>query len=165
MLVAVNRPYKKSDYIPCIAWGRNARFSEKLEVGEHIKIWGRVQSREYQKKVNEDNSITKVAYEVSISKMEISEEENLEENQWKKSPLINYGLQFIKGDFLWIDRYHPLAKRIRCTFFAKGIKIDYNDAKKFKWEWDGWIIYWLGVLYFLLFWCLYNILSIGLLYF
>ncbi|MFZ5968997.1 MAG: single-stranded DNA-binding protein, partial [Bacillota bacterium] len=53
MLIAVNRPYKKSDYIPCIAWGRNARFSEKLKVGDRIKVWGRVQSREYQKKINE----------------------------------------------------------------------------------------------------------------
>ncbi|AOT68836.1 single-stranded DNA-binding protein [Geosporobacter ferrireducens] len=76
MLVAVNRPYNKSDYIPCIAWGRNARFSEKLKVGDHIKIWGRVQSREYQKRLNEEELITKMAYEVSISKMEIVEEDN-----------------------------------------------------------------------------------------
>ena len=76
MLVAVNRPYNKSDYIPCIAWGRNARFSEKLKVGDHIKIWGRVQSREYQKRLTEEDLITKMAYEVSISKMEIVEEDN-----------------------------------------------------------------------------------------
>ncbi len=76
MLIAVNRPYNKSDYIPCIAWGRNARYSEKLHVGDHIKIWGRVQSREYQKKVQEDQVITKIAYEVSVSKMEINEEDN-----------------------------------------------------------------------------------------
>lgn len=76
MLVAVNRPYNKSDYIPCIAWGRNARFSEKLKVGDHIKVWGRVQSREYQKRLNEEELITKMAYEVSISKMEIVEEDN-----------------------------------------------------------------------------------------
>lgn len=76
MLIAVNRPYNKSDYIPCIAWGRNARFSEKLHVGDHMKIWGRVQSREYQKRVSEDKTIARVAYEVSISKMEISEEDN-----------------------------------------------------------------------------------------
>ncbi|MCT4621701.1 MAG: single-stranded DNA-binding protein [Marinisporobacter sp.] len=79
MLIAVNRPYNKSDYIPCIAWGRNARFSEKLKVGDHMKIWGRVQSREYQKKLGEDSVETKVAYEVSISKMEMSEENNKEE--------------------------------------------------------------------------------------
>ncbi|WZL74457.1 single-stranded DNA-binding protein [Clostridiaceae bacterium 35-E11] len=79
MLIAVNRPYNKSDYIPCIAWGRNARFSEKLEVGDHIRIWGRAQSREYQKKINEEQTVTKVAYEVSISKMEICEDGNNKE--------------------------------------------------------------------------------------
>lgn len=71
MLVAVNRPYNKSDYIPSIAWGRNARFSENLKVGDRIKIWGRIQSREYQKKVSEDEVITRIAYEVSVSKMEL----------------------------------------------------------------------------------------------
>lgn len=75
MLVAVNRPYNKSDYIPAIAWGRNARFSEKLNVGDHIRIWGRIQSREYQKKLSEGETISKTAYEVSISKMEKVEEE------------------------------------------------------------------------------------------
>lgn len=76
MLIAVNRPYNKSDYIPCIAWGRNARFSEKLQVGDHLKIWGRVQSREYQKRLSEDKTAKRIAYEVSISKMEVSEDEN-----------------------------------------------------------------------------------------
>jgi len=72
ILLAVNRPYNKSDYIPCIAWGRNARFSEKLMVGDNIKIWGRIQSRAYQKKLESGEVINKVAYEVSISKMEIA---------------------------------------------------------------------------------------------
>ena len=53
VLLAVNRPYGKSDYIPCICWGRNARFADKFEVGSHIQIWGRIQSREYQKKIAE----------------------------------------------------------------------------------------------------------------
>ncbi|WP_129600040.1 single-stranded DNA-binding protein [Anaerophilus nitritogenes] len=79
LLIAVNRPYNKSDYIPCIAWGRNARFSEKLKVGDHLKIWGRIQSRQYQKKLGEDQVITKMAYEVSISKMEVAQEENNQE--------------------------------------------------------------------------------------
>ncbi|WP_026486023.1 single-stranded DNA-binding protein [Caldanaerobius polysaccharolyticus] len=70
LLIAVNRAYKKSDYIPVIAWGRNARYSEKLEIGNRIRLWGRVQSREYQKKISEDEVVTKTAYEVSISKME-----------------------------------------------------------------------------------------------
>lgn len=72
ILLAVNRPYNKSDYIPCIAWGRNARFSEGLNVGDNIKIWGRIQSRTYQKKLDTGEILTKVAYEVSISKMEIA---------------------------------------------------------------------------------------------
>ncbi len=70
LLVAVNRSYNKSDYIPCIAWGRNAKFSAKLEVGDHIKSWGRIQSRKYQKKLPDGDVINRVAYEVSISKME-----------------------------------------------------------------------------------------------
>lgn len=70
LLLAVNRPYNKSDYIPCIAWGRNARFSVKLGVGDHIRSWGRIQSRAYQKKLPEGGVVNKVAYEVSISKME-----------------------------------------------------------------------------------------------
>lgn len=70
ILVAVNRPYNKSDYIPAIAWGRNARFSNSLEVGTHIKIWGRIQSRDYEKKISETETVKRTAYEVSISKME-----------------------------------------------------------------------------------------------
>ena len=70
VLLAVNRSYGKSDYIPCICWGRNARFAGKLVVGDHIAVWGRIQSREYQKKVGEDEIVKKVAYEVSVSKME-----------------------------------------------------------------------------------------------
>lgn len=71
ILLAVNRPYNKSDYIPCISWGRNAKYSQNLTVGDNIRIWGRVQSRPYQKKTEEGNVIEKVAYEVSVSKMEI----------------------------------------------------------------------------------------------
>jgi single-stranded DNA-binding protein len=71
MLIAVNRPYNKSDYIPCIAWGRNARYSEGLEIGDNVKVWGRIQSREYQKKLEAGEVMTKTAYEVSVSKMEI----------------------------------------------------------------------------------------------
>jgi single-stranded DNA-binding protein len=81
MLLAVNRPYNKSDYIPCIAWGRNARYSENMKVGDRIKIWGRIQSRNYQKKISEEQVITRTAYEVSISKMEVYEEENESKEQ------------------------------------------------------------------------------------
>ena len=80
ILVAVNRPYGKSDYIPCIAWGRNARFSEKLKVGDRIKIWGRIQSREYQKRQFDGQVINKTAYEVSVSKMERVNENNRSDN-------------------------------------------------------------------------------------
>ncbi|MDD4189390.1 MAG: single-stranded DNA-binding protein [Eubacteriales bacterium] len=81
LLLAVNRPYNKSDYIPCIAWGRNARFSENLAVGDNVKIWGRIQSRKYQKKYSENKVITKVAYEVSVSKMETGIENNSSEDE------------------------------------------------------------------------------------
>ena len=76
MLIAVNRSYNKSDYIPCIAWGRNARYCEKLDVGDHIKIWGRIQSRKYQKKKENEEYVTKTAYEVSIKKLEHLKDEN-----------------------------------------------------------------------------------------
>ena len=77
ILIAVNRSYNKSDYIPCIAWGRNARFAKNLAVGEKIAISGRIQSREYQKRVADDDVRTLTAYEVSISKL--SAYENAEE--------------------------------------------------------------------------------------
>lgn len=69
VLLAVNRPYGKSDYIPCICWGRNARFAEGFQVGEHIQIRGRIQSREYVK-----NNEVKIAYEVSVAKLDKVEE-------------------------------------------------------------------------------------------
>lgn len=75
ILLAVNRQYGKSDYIPCIAWGRNARFAENLEVGTRLRIDGRIQSREYQKRISDDEIETRVAYEVSIAKMEVAEDE------------------------------------------------------------------------------------------
>ena len=70
LLVAVNRPYGKSDYIPCIAWGRNARYASGFAVGTRILIWGRVQSREYTKRLSETECEKRVAYEVSVSKLE-----------------------------------------------------------------------------------------------
>ena len=76
LLVAINRPYNKSDYIPSIVWGRNAKFAKTLKVGDRIQMWGRVQSREYEKKVENGESIKKVAYEVSISKIKKLSENN-----------------------------------------------------------------------------------------
>ncbi|MBQ9134517.1 MAG: single-stranded DNA-binding protein [Lachnospiraceae bacterium] len=75
LLLAVNRPYGKSDYIPCICWGRNARFASGFEVGERCSIWGRIQSREYMKKIDEEQVEKRVAYEVSVSKLELAREE------------------------------------------------------------------------------------------
>ena len=77
ILVAVNRAYNKSDYIPCIAWGRNARYMSNLEVGANVRVWGRVQSRIYQKRIG-DETEERVAYEVSVSKIEFPERTVLE---------------------------------------------------------------------------------------
>ncbi len=77
LLLAINRSYNKSDYIPCITWGRNARFAGKLAVGDNVKIYGRMQSRNYQKKYENGDVIDRVAYEVSVSKLEYA---NYDEN-------------------------------------------------------------------------------------
>ena len=74
ILLAVNRAYGKSDYIPCICWGRNARYASSFDVGEHVRVLGRIQSREYVKKLSETETETRVAYEVSVSKLECIEE-------------------------------------------------------------------------------------------
>ena len=70
ILLAVNRPYGKSDYIPCICWGRNARYASAFAVGGHVLLWGRIQSREYVKRISENQSEKRIAYEVSVSKLE-----------------------------------------------------------------------------------------------
>ena len=76
LLLAVNRAYNKSDYIPCIAWGRNARFCQNIPVGTEVKIVGRVQSRTYEKKYEDGTVETKVAYEVSVSSLEVVNQED-----------------------------------------------------------------------------------------
>lgn len=70
ILLAVNRPYGKSDYIPCICWGRNARYVSDFQVGERVCVWGRIQSREYMKKLDGENVEKRIAYEVSVSGLE-----------------------------------------------------------------------------------------------
>jgi len=80
ILLAVNRAYNKSDYIPCIAWGRNARFCENMEVGTEVKIVGRVQSRIYEKKFEDGRVEQRVAYEVSIGSLEVIKKEEQEQN-------------------------------------------------------------------------------------
>ena len=78
ILLAVNRAYNKSDYIPCIAWGRNARFCENIAVGTEVRIVGRVQSRSYEKKYDDGRVETKVAYEVSVASLEIANKDSKE---------------------------------------------------------------------------------------
>ncbi|MDD6039022.1 MAG: single-stranded DNA-binding protein [bacterium] len=74
LLIAVNRSYGKSDYIPCICWGRNARYASGFTVGSHVQIFGRIQSREYVKKLNELETEKRIAYEVSVSKIDYIED-------------------------------------------------------------------------------------------
>ena len=76
ILLAVNRAYNKSDYIPSIAWGRNARFSQNLPTGTEVKIVGRVQSRNYEKKYEDGTVENRVAYEVSIASLEVINQDN-----------------------------------------------------------------------------------------
>ncbi len=88
VLLAVNRAYNKSDYIPCIAWGRTARFCENMAVGTEVRVVGRVQSRQYEKKFEDGTSEIRIAYEVSVASLEVlneepntNHEENVEENK------------------------------------------------------------------------------------
>ena len=78
LLIAVNRPYGKSDYIPCICWGRNARYASGFTVGDRCALWGRIQSREYMKRISEEELEKRVAYEVSVSKLELMDNDSLE---------------------------------------------------------------------------------------
>lgn len=100
ILIAVNRSYNKSDYIPCIAWGRNARFAKNLAVGEKIAVSGRIQSREYQKKITDDDVRTLTAYEVSISKLAAYENaENFDaEEEFNTLGLLNSNEQSVYLD-------------------------------------------------------------------
>ena len=86
ILLAVNRAYNKSDYIPCITWGRNARYCQNIQVGEKVRLWGRIQSRQYEKKYEDGTSEVRRAYEVSVSKMEIEKdmEGNIEDSNFEE---------------------------------------------------------------------------------
>lgn len=88
VLLAVNRAYNKSDYIPSIAWGRNARFCQNMEVGTEVKITGRVQSRNYEKKIEDGTVQTRVAYEVSIASMEIANDEENSQEEVEKEEVV-----------------------------------------------------------------------------
>lgn len=76
IIVAVNRNFGKSDYIPCIAWGRNAKYAARLNVGDNIEIWGRIQSRNYKKKISDEEIVEKTAFEVSVTRILLRTEEN-----------------------------------------------------------------------------------------
>lgn len=93
LLLAVNRPYGKSDYIPCICWGRNARYANHFRVGERCAIWGRIQSREYMKKIDEAHVEKRVAFEVSVSKLELMD---VDENGTDREPV--QGTAFCPGE-------------------------------------------------------------------
>lgn len=80
LMLAVNRPYWKSDYIPCICWGRNAMFSASLEKGTHLRVKGRIQSREYHKRISEEEYEQRTAYEVSVSSLEVISDDFAEED-------------------------------------------------------------------------------------
>lgn len=80
LLIAVNRYYGKSDYIPCICWGRNARYAAGFEIGDEIVIRGRIQSRTYEKKISDTEFETRTAYEVSANMIEKIGEENESNN-------------------------------------------------------------------------------------
>ncbi|GFI61339.1 single-stranded DNA-binding protein A [Clostridiales bacterium] len=86
MLIAVNRAYGKSDYIPCIAWGRNAKFASGLEVGSNVELWGRIQSRIYQKRMEDGETEERTAYEVSISKIELTNKKEAETSGGEEPP-------------------------------------------------------------------------------
>lgn len=102
ILIAVNRSYNKSDYIPCIAWGRNARFAKNLAVGEKIAISGRIQSREYQKRVTDDDIKTMTAYEVSISKLAAYENaENFDADE--EFNLLGYSFDKERNESVYVD--------------------------------------------------------------
>ena len=65
LLVAVNRSYSKSDYIPVIYWGENAKRASSLTVSSNIRVSGRLQSREYEKRKDDGDITVKTTYEVS----------------------------------------------------------------------------------------------------
>lgn len=88
LLVAVNRPYGKSDYIPCIVWGRNAKFASGFQVGTHILFWGRIQSRAYKKQTDDGQMEERIAYEVSVRKLDCTEEYGGDEESGSEMPSI-----------------------------------------------------------------------------
>lgn len=81
LMLAVNRAYGKSDYIPCITWGRTARFASHLQVGDHVQVQGRFQSRAYQKQLADGTILNKTAYEVSVGRLTLLKQGRQEEEE------------------------------------------------------------------------------------
>ena len=94
VLLAVNRAYNKSDYLPCIAWGRNARFVKDLSIGEKLELQGRIQSRKYQKKVFDNEVETRIAYEISLSSVVLADNDSLEKYDENVGVEEEYKLKF-----------------------------------------------------------------------
>lgn len=64
---ATNREYvRRSDYLHCITWGRSANRMENIEIGERIEATGKFQSRFYLKKLENDSTEERIAYEISL---------------------------------------------------------------------------------------------------
>lgn len=76
VLLAVNRAYSKSDYIPCIAWGKNARLIKNAPVGQKLDVSGRIQSRQYTKRLDDGDVQIRTAYEFSIGAVEFMQKES-----------------------------------------------------------------------------------------
>ena len=87
LMLAVNRSYGKSDYIPCITWGRTARYAANLKIGDRVQLVGRFQSRAYQKQMPDGTTLSKVAYEVSVSRLCALMDETRPEFQPVQSPM------------------------------------------------------------------------------
>lgn len=92
LMLAVNRSYGKSDYIPCITWGRTARYAANLKIGDKVQLVGRFQSRAYQKQMPDGTTLNKVAYEVSVSRLASIKEESRRDFQVVSNPLQDPGL-------------------------------------------------------------------------
>jgi single-stranded DNA-binding protein len=75
VLLAINRSYGKSDYIPCICWGRNARYCSDMQVSQFLSVAGRLQSRMYQKHLPDGTVEERTAFEVSVSRLSTEPDE------------------------------------------------------------------------------------------
>lgn len=73
-MLAVSRPCRRTDYLPCIFWGRTAREMARLTSGARISLTGRLQSREYTKLLEDGSSLRRTAYEISAVTAELTKD-------------------------------------------------------------------------------------------